>query len=497
MATATETIDTPQFVKKLRWWDGFYLALTIPAGGFALIGYSIGVLGGWTAAALWGAASAVAVIQNYIFAEMAAMFPEKPGGIALYAHEGWRRYFSPVGPLAAVGYWAGWSLTLAVFGLLIGSLVQSEWFPGVTGTVSTGISHVGLPHVIGAVAIILVWLLNVFGVKPAVWTNYIIGGLMMLVITIFIVGPFVTGHWHAGNMTWGLGEAGQPWGGWKIAIVYLYLLSWTAYGTEICATFAPEYKRPRDTKRALQTSGLYTLIVLALLPIAATGEVGKAAITANPIGFYGHAFDIMIGPAGGIVVAILCLSLFLSMNSATADAGRALYGIARDGMTIRQLDHLNARNVPGRAMTLDLVVNLLVLFFVGNTLGILFASNLGYMVAIVFALSGFILLRRDRPGWPRPIRLGTVWVAVAAVLVVYNAVLLVVGGLNPGLAGYGGLKEQLIGVGILCSSFVLFAIRRLVQDRAPIVWREPTPKLPDEHPAVVTGEATSQLTVEA
>lgn len=497
MATATATTEAPRFVKNLRWWDGFYLALTIPAGGFALIGYSIGVLGGWTAAALWGAASVVAVIQNYIFAEMAAMFPEKPGGIALYAHEGWRRYCSPVGPLAAIGYWAGWSLTLAVFGLLIGTLVQSEWFPSVTFAVSLGISHVGLPQLIGAVAIILVWLLNVFGVRPAVWANYVIGGLMMLVITVFIVGPFVTGHWHGVNMTWGLGKAGQPWGGWKIAIVYLYLISWTAYGTEICATFAPEYKRgQRDTKRALQTSGLYTLIVLTLLPIAATGEVGRSAITANPIGFYAHAFGVIIGPAGGFVVAILCLSLFLSMNSATADAGRALYGIARDGMTIRQLDHLNARNVPGRAMTVDLVANLLILFFVGNTLGILFASNLGYIVAIFFALSGFILLRRDRPGWPRPIRLGPVWVAVAAVLVVYNAVLLVVGGLNPGLAGYGGLKEQLIGVGILCTSFVLFVIRRLVQDREPIVWREPTPKLPEERPTVPAAP-TSRVAVES
>ncbi len=33
------------------------------------------------------------------------MFPEKPGGISLYANEGWRRYFTPIGPIATFGYW--------------------------------------------------------------------------------------------------------------------------------------------------------------------------------------------------------------------------------------------------------------------------------------------------------------------------------------------------------------------------------------------------------
>ncbi len=48
-------------------------------------------------------------------------------------------------------------------------------------------------------------------------------------------------------------------------------------------------------------------------------------------------------------IAIICLiaSLILSMNTATADGGRALYGIARDDMTIKWLYHLNRFHVPG------------------------------------------------------------------------------------------------------------------------------------------------------
>ena len=51
------------------------------------------------------------------------MFPDKTGGISLYAHEGWRKYTTFVGPIAAFGYWIGWSVVLSIFGKIVGDLV--------------------------------------------------------------------------------------------------------------------------------------------------------------------------------------------------------------------------------------------------------------------------------------------------------------------------------------------------------------------------------------
>ena len=56
------------------------------------------------------------------------MFPNKSGGVALYAHEAWRKYTTLIGPLATFGYWIGWSVVLAVNGLVAGTLIQAEWF---------------------------------------------------------------------------------------------------------------------------------------------------------------------------------------------------------------------------------------------------------------------------------------------------------------------------------------------------------------------------------
>ena len=61
------------------------------------------------------------------------MFPEKSGGIALYAHEAWRKYTTLVGPIATFGYWIGWSVVLSVNGLFVGSIIQSTWFSGEPG----------------------------------------------------------------------------------------------------------------------------------------------------------------------------------------------------------------------------------------------------------------------------------------------------------------------------------------------------------------------------
>jgi len=258
------------------------------------------------------------------------------------------------------------------------------------------------------------------------------------------------------------------------------LFGWTAYATEIAATFAPEYRDPeRDTSKALRAAGVFTLALAVLIPIGLGGAVGDAAIAENPGGIYIEAFEAVVGSSGSMLITLVLVAAFLMvMNSATADAGRALYGIARDDMTVKQLNHLNRRGTPDRAIAVAAVLNIGLLLFVGNVLGIIFASNVGYILMMFFVLSGFVLLRRDRPAWPRPIRLRNFWIPIAVVLAVYNLVLGLVGFFSPAEAGYGGTTEQLVAAGVLLSSFLLFLYRRLVQDRGSLNVREITPALP-------------------
>jgi amino acid transporter len=116
--------------------------------------------------------------------------------------------------------------------------------------------------------------------------------------------------------------------------------------------------------------------------------------------------------------------------------------------------------------------------FFGSAIEILAAGNLGYMAAHFFALSGFLLLRRDRPRWPRPIKLSAIWTPIAAILAAANLAFIICGGfIFADTYGYG-LSKTLIGATVLVIALVLFFYRRIVQDKEPIRWRETTPAVP-------------------
>ena len=237
---------------------------------------------------------------------------------------------------------------------------------------------------------------------------------------------------------------------------------------------------------ALLSSAAFILLINTLVPVALTGGVGHKTVEAFD---YVGALNHLVGSgATNFFVVVLCASFILSMNTATADGSRALYGISGDGLTIKQLGRLNKYLVPGNAMTLDMGINILFVLFVGNLFGILVASNIGYVLANMFAIGAFVLLRRDRPNWPRPIRLPNFWVPIACVLFAAFALFSVVGigwfQIAGGGAVYGGTRNKIIGFSVLAVSLLLFLFRRIVQDRERPHWREVTPQMPDEVPAV-------------
>ena len=91
---ASAQVEERQLLKAMTWWDGFVVALANPGFLIAALGGSIGALGTAGAFVLWTISIILGSLQNNIHAELAAMFPSKSGGIALYAHEAWRKYLT-------------------------------------------------------------------------------------------------------------------------------------------------------------------------------------------------------------------------------------------------------------------------------------------------------------------------------------------------------------------------------------------------------------------
>jgi amino acid transporter len=487
---ASAQVEERQLLKAMTWWDGFVIALANPGFLIAALGFSIGALGTTGAFVLWTISVCLGALQNNIYAELATMFPNKAGGISLFAHEAWRKYFTFVGPIATFGYWFAWSSVLAINGLVVGTLIQAEWFSDSTWAEAAGGFDFNLAIVLGMCAIVLVWAFNVFGVRPAVWFGYVTGGLLLIPAFVLMFLPYITGDWSSDNMQWEIGAGG----GLGLALVWLYFMGWSAYGFETVAAFAPEYESTEtDTPRALRASAAFSVVVYALLPLGVGGTLGTPAIADDVTGisFYIQAFDTIVGDAlGNVMIFCLVGGLLLSMNTATMDGSRALFGISRDGMTVKELGVLNRFNVPARAMTLDALLNLFLITYFASAIEILAAGNLGYILAHVFALSGFLLLRRDRPNWPRPIRLSAIWVPVAGLLATINLVFIIWGGfVYADEYGYGWDKTR-VGLIVLGVSLLLYIFRHVVQDRTGIRLREETPQMPEEPAAAQPAPAT-------
>jgi amino acid transporter len=413
----------------------------MPAALIATLGYSVGALGAWSAVLLWGVSMLVATAANWLYAELAGMFPGTAGGISLYAAEGWRKRAPLLGPLGSFGYWFGWSSALAVYAEVIGALVRDRWWPGASA------------DLIAAAALAAVWLPNMLGLQPTLRLARVTAAMLLVPLTVLVVGPWLTGDWRASNLSWGLGE-----GGLELAIVWLYVMLWTSLGVETCATFAPEYRDPvRDTARALRASALFSLAVFVLLPLGTAGVVGERAAVEDPVGFYATALEAIVPGLADAMLVLVLGGLVLVMNTCFADSSRALYGVAEAGLTVPQLAHRNRFGAPGRCLTVDLAVNLALVLLLGSLLAILAAGNLGYLLSHVLALSAFALLRRDRPAHPRPIR-APAGAPAAAALALVVAVVLVVGALSFDTTGYGGAEELLIALAVLSVSLVLFAL---------------------------------------
>lgn len=453
--------------KTLRWTDAFALSMAVSGSIFASFGFALGVLGPVYALLLWVGSAAIGACQNWIFLEVSSMFPDKPGGIAMIATEGWRQRCKLVGPLASFGYWLGWSAVLSIVSVSAGSLIQAQWFAGQDWSFSAGPLTVGLPQLIGAGLLLIFWQFNRLGVHMAASASKYMGLLLLIPILVLAVAPLLGDSWSFEHFRNALVEPGDfGWGGLRTAMVWLFLVSWSAYGTEMCAAFGPEYRSQRDMRLALLTSGGYTVAVFAAVAFGLGGMVDSEAAMSNPSGFYIDAFNAMLGTGySSFFVATLLVGLFMGLNAALADGSRALYGMALEGLTVRQLGVLNKHQVPGRCMTVAVVLNLGMIFLLSSPLAMLVTANIGYLVAIFFALSGFLLLRRDAPEMPRPVRLGKGWVPIAWLLTLFTGAVVLVGTASAELAGYGGLKEVLSGIGILLLSLVPYAIRQL-QDRA-------------------------------
>ncbi len=492
----------------IDWTGAFWVASGVPP----LVLFSIGAVAatvGKLSWAIWMLSIAMGFIQSFTYAEIAGLFPNKAGGTSIYGAIGWVRYGKLIAPISVWCNWFAWSPVQATgSALAAGYILNGVFAPDsmvntwhVTlldlGSLKTGLSlRINSTFVLGAAVLLAVKVIQDGGILRSANTTKIIGISAMIPLILIGVVPLLTGdivkanffplvplaHDAAGRVadgTWNMA-------GITVFAAGMFLAAWSTYGFETAVCYTGEFKNPKtDTFKAIFYSGLLCVVVYTLVPFAFQGYLGlgtlvqpavvdAAGTVTTPAVYSGMlapeiysgmgvaavmAKMVHAGQVGGVVVVVmLILALVLSLMTSMAGSSRTLYQASVDGWLPRYLGKVNAHGAPTNAMLTNLVFNL-VLLLLSDSVFVIGAANIGYLIFNFLNLNAGWIHRCDRPRQERPWRAPTWILAAGAVLSFVNLAFM---GFGADVYGSGTLTTGLAFAALIVPVFIY---RHYIQDK--------------------------------
>jgi amino acid transporter len=492
----------------IDWTGAFWVASGVPP----LVLFSIGAVAatvGKLSWVIWTLSIAMGFIQSFTYAEIAGLFPNKAGGTSIYGAIGWVRYGKLIAPISVWCNWFAWSPVQATGSALAAGYILNGLFAPDSmvntwqltlldlGSLKTGLSlRINSTFVLGAVILLAVKVIQDGGILRSANTTKIIGVSAMIPLILIGVVPLLTGDVVKANFFPlaplahdALGRVAD--GTWNMAGITvfaagMFLAAWSTYGFETAVCYTGEFKNPKtDTFKAIFYSGLLCVVVYTLVPFAFQGYLGlgtliqpavvdAAGAVTTPAVYGGMlAPEIYSGMgvaavmakmvhagqvAGVVVVVMLILALVLSLMTSMAGSSRTLYQASVDGWLPRYLSKVNAHGAPTNAMLTNLVFNL-VLLLLSDSVFVIGAANIGYLIFNFLNLNAGWIHRCDRPRQERPWRAPTWILAAGAVLSFVNLAFM---GFGADVYGSGTLTTGLAFAALIVPVFIY---RHYIQDK--------------------------------
>ena len=507
--TALSAAATPAGLERgIDWTGAFWVASGVPP----LVLFSIGAVAatvGKLSWLIWIASIGLGFIQSFTYAEIAGLFPNKSGGTSVYGAIAWVRYSKIIAPISVWCNWFAWSPVQATgSAFAAGYILNALFAPDAVvntwqftlldlGAIKSGLTlRINAVFLLGAVLMFTVKAVQDGGILRSANTTKILGIAAMIPLILIGVVPLITGdiaqanffplvplaHDTAGRVvdgTWNMAGITVLAGG-------MFLAAWSTYGFETAVCYTSELKNPKtDTFKAIFYSGLLCVVVYTLVPFAFQGFLGlgtlvtpavvdAAGTVTTPAVYTGMlAPDIYNGMGvaavmanmvhagrlvGAVVGIMLVLALVLSLITSMAGSSRTLYQASVDGWLPKYLSKVNEHHAPSNAMLTDLCFNLLLLLM-SDSVFVIGAANVGYMIFNFLNLNAGWIHRLDRPLQERPWRAPTWVLAVGAALSFVNLAFM---GFGADVYGVGTLSTGLVFCALIIPVFIY---RHYVQDK--------------------------------
>ena len=359
----------------MRYAVALYMSSVLGSGVLVLPGLAAQIAGPASLVA-WVALSIISYPLAYTFASLSARRPES-GGVYSFARES-------LGPGAASA--VGWLFILwYVTGAPVVTVIAASYLAYAFPLTRTEIFLIAGLLTLGA------FLVNYRGI--------VVSSRVQLAVIVAIVGLLITAvvasapSVNPTNFTPFFPNGYVPIG------VSAALIFWSYLGYENVSNVAEEFKNPeKDFHRSI----LFSVIVIGLLYISvAVATIGtRAYATGRSVAPFAVMLSNALGIYGAVGTAILAvIIIFGTMNAYTTGISRVIYATAKDRGLPRLLDRINTKTqVPDRSLMLLLGLSwiTLLLFYVFNVdleTELLIPSGAAILVYIIGSSSGIKLLK--------------------------------------------------------------------------------------------------------
>ncbi len=419
----------------------------------------------------WMIGAAIILIIALAYAELGAMFPESGGMVryGLYTHG------TLTGSLAA---WASWISIVSVIPVEADASVQYmaswpwDWAQPWAGDMFSNGQLTTSGMWVGAVLVVIYFLLNFWSVKLFARTNAVITSFKLVIPAATALSLIAAGFHHSNFDVGTHGGAHTTDIAGILTAVATAGIVFSFNGFQSPVNLAGEAKNPgRNVPLAVVGSILICAGIYVLLQFAYLGAVSPDLLTKS--GWSGINFS---SPYAQLALALNLnwLALFLyadafvspsgTGSTYTASSARMIYGMEKNGILPKVFGSIHpVWGIPRPAMWLNLVIAFVFFFwFKGWDTGAS-VTSVACVISYLIGPVSVVVLRRVAPDMKRPLKIPALqWIAGAAfmlgTLVLYWArwpltgeVIVVMLGVLPlwfyyeAKAGWQDLKQQMRG----------------------------------------------------
>ncbi|WP_158852077.1 APC family permease [Saccharothrix deserti] len=444
------------------WWTSILVAVgasLMVAVSMAEMAAEIGNASVW----VWIVTAVIGALQCLLIAELASRFTNRAGGTAQFAYRATTKGSPTLGALSSWSYWFAWTPGIAVNLILAATYLKSLFWP--SGNV------ILLACIIGVV----LYFVTALGLRLSSIVNAALAVVALAVVSIVVLTPvFHPEAFDVSRVVPTELPADAPTDGWGVVgaiLKWTFIATWAAYAAEMASTVCSEIKQSeRYVKRIMSVSAIIAIVAFTFVPISLFGLVGVEGLQRDPFTVFAEIGGITLGPAGEYIVGLgLAAVLVLGAEIFIIGSSRTIHQMAQDGHLPRIFGKINKRGAPVGSIAGDAAVIIIMLLVFGTeVVSVVAAATFGYLVVFVLLPIAYLTLRRYRRDEDGGFRLGKPFVAVAIGLSLFNAILLVFGGLQ------WGVDVIVVGLGVTLAVIPISFFTRRARARAAA--RIPAPR---------------------